>query len=149
MVQSAKNLCEDLIAKVKEEYEIFKSRPPRFGGRDGGYGGRDGGYRGRDEGGYRGRDDGGYGGHDRGHGGGGGGGYGSYNRYGSHDQGSTNSPAPPGVNSPNPNASADYAAQYAQYYGGQDPYAAYGGYAKYVSLHIHYPREPSRGTLFR
>jgi hypothetical protein len=32
------------------------------------------------------------------------------------------------VNSPT-NA-ADYAAQYAQYYGTADPYAAYGGYAK-------------------
>lgn len=26
-------------------------------------------------------------------------------------------------------AAAEYAAQYAQYYGGADPYAAYGGYA--------------------
>ena len=130
MVEEAKKLCEDLIDNVKEQYEQHKSRPPRYGGRDGGYGGgRDGGgYRGRDDN-YRGRDDGGYGGgHDRGHGGGG---YNSYNRYGSHDPGAaTNSPAPAGVtNSPNAAAASDYAAQYAQYYGGQDPYAAYGGYA--------------------
>ncbi|KAK0386550.1 hypothetical protein NLU13_6385 [Sarocladium strictum] len=133
MVEEAKKLCEDLIENVKEQYEKHKERPPRFAGRDGGYGGRDGGYRGRDDN-YRGRDDGSY---DRGHGGGGG--YGSYNRYGSHDAGSNNSPAPAGVsNSPNAAAATDYAAQYAQYYGGQDPYAAYGGYANYVAMYQAY-----------
>lgn len=138
MVAEAKKLCEDLIENVKEQYEKHKERPPRYGGghRDGGYGGggRDGSYRGGRDDNYRGgRDDGGYGGHDRGHSGGGG--YGGYNRYGSHDAGSNNSPAPAGVNSPSAAAGAtDYAAQYAQYYGGQDPYAAYGGYAKYVSF---------------
>ncbi|GJD01776.1 KH domain-containing protein [Colletotrichum higginsianum] len=29
-------------------------------------------------------------------------------------------------------------AQYAQYYGGQDPYAAYGGYAAYVQMYQQY-----------
>lgn len=52
------------------------------------------------------------------------------------------------TNQPNPTAAApgaagapgaggttsqDYSAQYAQYYGGQDPYAAYGGYQNYVA----------------
>lgn len=37
--------------------------------------------------------------------------------------------AAPGAASTAPGAAADYAAQYAQYYGGADPYAAYGGYA--------------------
>lgn len=32
----------------------------------------------------------------------------------------------------------DYAAQYAQYYGGADPYAAYGGYENYVSMYYQY-----------
>ena len=40
---------------------------------------------------------------------------------------SPTSQGPPGAGSPAPGA--DYATQYAQYYGGQDPYAAYGGYA--------------------
>ena len=40
--------------------------------------------------------------------------------------------AAPGAGSPP--SGTDYASQYAQYYGGQDPYAAYGGYAAYVSI---------------
>lgn len=32
----------------------------------------------------------------------------------------------------------DYAAQYAQYYGGQDPYAAYGGYQNYMAMYYQY-----------
>ncbi|KAI2642180.1 hypothetical protein GGS21DRAFT_293534 [Xylaria nigripes] len=130
MVEKAKDLCEDLVGKVREEYEEFKSRPPRQH----------------------------YGGHGGGGGGGGGGGYGDrygdryndryndrYDRsgnrsgsgsYGGHG-GYNNSPAPavnpasnaPGGASSPPVANSDYAAQYAQYYGGQDPYAAYGGYA--------------------
>ncbi|KAF7549310.1 hypothetical protein G7Z17_g6462 [Cylindrodendrum hubeiense] len=147
MVDKAKELCEDLIANVTEQYEEFKSRPPRYGGDRGGYGGeRGGGYggdRGGGGGGYGG-DRGGYGDRDRergsshshgGHGGsyGGGGGYGGYGS----GSGATNSPAPPGVNSPS-TATADYAAQYAQYYGGADPYAAYGGYANYVAMYQQY-----------
>lgn len=109
MVQKARDLCEDLIANVTEQYEEFKSRPPRYGG-------------GGDRGGYGGDHHRGSGSH--------GGSYGSYGGYGSNSgAGASNSPAPPGVNSPS-NAAADYAAQYAQYYGGADPYAAYGGYAK-------------------
>lgn len=112
MVEKAKELCEDLVANVKEQYDEFKSRPPRYNDR----GGQHGGDR------YRGGND---RHHDRGNQS-----YGGYgqDRYGQDQNASTNSPAH-GANSPATNA-ADYAAQYAQYYGGADPYAAYGGYAK-------------------
>jgi len=74
------------------------------------------------------------------------------NSYGSGGYGGySNSPAPAtpgGIMSPttssapgagSPTAAADYAAQYAQYYGaGQDPYAAYGGYAAYVQYYQQY-----------
>lgn len=136
MVEKAKELCEDLLGNVKEQYEEFKARPPRqhYGGH-GEHGGHGGGYQGRNYGdrnhGERSYGDRSYG--DRGGnrsgsyggGGGGGGGYGGYNSPA--PGGAAASPAQPagGAGSP-PN---DYAAQYAQYYGGQDPYAAYGGYA--------------------
>lgn len=108
MVAKGKELCEDLVANVKEQYREFRARP-RF------------------------HNSGGYGDHGRGssHGGGNNNNsYSSYNRYGS-EAGASNSPAPPGVQSPSTSA-ADYAAQYAQYYNGADPYAAWGGYAKYT-----------------
>ncbi len=36
MVQKARELCEDLLSNVKEQYEQFKSRPPRgYGDRQG------------------------------------------------------------------------------------------------------------------
>lgn len=110
MVTKAKELCEDLIANVKEQYEEFRARPPRYNNDRGGYGG-DHHHRGS---------------HDRSHGGSHNNSYSSYNRYNS-DSGATNSPAPAANATPN---AADYAAQYAQYYNGADPYAAWGGYAK-------------------
>ncbi|KAI8963385.1 hypothetical protein F5Y11DRAFT_319650 [Daldinia sp. FL1419] len=127
MVDKAKELCEDLIGNVKEQYEEFKSRPPRphynnHGGHGGGgsgggsYGERF--YGDRPYGGDR------YG--DR-QGSGSYGGYGGYNNS-PNPAASSATPAPPGQVSPQ-NANSEYAAQYAQYYGGQDPYAAYGGYA--------------------
>ncbi|KAL2185365.1 hypothetical protein L209DRAFT_690848 [Thermothelomyces heterothallicus CBS 203.75] len=113
MVEKAKELCEDLLANVKEQYEEFKSRPPRgYGG--GGYGGR------------------------------GGDSYHGYNRDSHHHNNSHsygNSPAPgaaatatPPTSTGTPASAADYAAQYAQYYG-TDPYAAYGGYQAYVQMY--------------
>ncbi|KAF5968480.1 hypothetical protein FBULB1_10711, partial [Fusarium bulbicola] len=129
MVAKAKELCEDLIANVKEQYEEFKSRPPRYGGdRYGGdrYGGdryNGGGDRNHSHGGSHGASHGSYAGS-------------GYGGYGSNQGGASNSPAAAGVNSPT-NA-ADYAAQYAQYYGGADPYAAYGGYANYVAMYQQY-----------
>ncbi|KAF4637339.1 hypothetical protein G7Y89_g750 [Cudoniella acicularis] len=134
-VQKAKELCEDLLKNVRDQYEEFKNRPPPQRGYGNapstGYGGERGyGDRAPDRSGS-----GSYGG------GGGGGGYGGYN----------NSPAPntpSGVMSPttstapgagSPTSGADYAAQYAQYYGaGADPYAAYGGYAAYVQYYQQY-----------
>jgi hypothetical protein len=110
MVAKAKELCEDLIANVKEQYEEFKARPPRYNNDRGGYG---------DHHHHRGS-------HDRSHGGSHHKSYNSYNRYNS-DSGATNSPAPAASSQ---QSAADYAAQYAQYYNGADPYAAYGGYAK-------------------
>lgn len=119
-MQKAKELCEDLLKNVREQYEEFKNRPPPqrgYGAQSTGYGG---------ERGYADRAP------DRSNSyGGSGSGYGGYN----------NSPAPnapgsilsptttsaPGAGSSS--AGADYAAQYAQYYaanGQADPYAAYG-----------------------
>ncbi|KKA26642.1 hypothetical protein TD95_002633 [Thielaviopsis punctulata] len=192
-VDEAKALCEDLVGSVKQQYEDFKSRPPRQfnrgfednhrdrgnngsdhyrGGREEGYnnrgygGDRNGGGRYRDRGDRdrgdrdnrdsyhrdsprdrdrdshrdrdRDRDSHGHGhghGHNRGF---------EQNSYTPHDnRGATNSPsantqAPVAASDPAAAAAAasgngaDYAAQYAQYYGGQDPYAAYGGYSNYV-----------------
>jgi len=129
-VEKAKELCTELLEKVKADYQAFKERPPpnRYGDRDSYGGGR--GYGDRGERGDRGdRGD-----RDRsqsyGYGGGGsyGGGYGAPN-------GAADIPATP-VGATDPNAqAADYNAQYAQwavYYAAnpaEDPYAAYGGFA--------------------
>ncbi|KAI0198768.1 hypothetical protein F4808DRAFT_451850 [Astrocystis sublimbata] len=144
MVEKAKELCDDLVGKVKEEYEEFKSRPPRqhFGGHGngGGYGGDR--YGGGDR--YNGdRYGGGGGGGDRYDRGGGrsgsygGGGHGGYNNSPT-PAGNVASPIPGGAGSTPAAATNDYAAQYAQYYGGQDPYAAYGGYAAYMQYYQQY-----------
>ncbi|KAI1649600.1 KH domain protein [Daldinia loculata] len=136
MVEKAKELCEDLITNVKEQYEEFKSRPPRqhYGGH-GGHNGNGGGYGGERSYGER-----SYGGDRYGdRQASGSGSYGGYSGYNNspNPAASSASPAPPGQGSPQ-NANSDYAAQYAQYYGGQDPYAAYGGYAAYVQYYQHY-----------
>ncbi|KAK4171764.1 hypothetical protein QBC36DRAFT_88104 [Triangularia setosa] len=139
MVKKARELCEDLLENVKQEYEQFKSRPPPQRHYNGGGGGGGGGYGG------------GRGGGDSYHGQ-------AYNRdnhghhNNSHSHSYSNSPAPPAAASsasPAPAAStptatnpADYAAQYAQYmqyYGSAaasaDPYAAYGGYENYMRMY--------------
>ncbi|KAF7178845.1 hypothetical protein CNMCM7691_007666 [Aspergillus felis] len=117
-VQAAKELCEDLLANVREQYQRFKENPPQHS--YGGYGQRGG---------------------DRYHGGGYGGGYSSqHNQQHSNSPSATASPAQAasgtsgaaGAGSP-----ADYSAQYAQYYG-SDPYAAYGGYQNYVAYYQYY-----------
>ncbi|KAM7218782.1 putative kh domain containing protein [Rhypophila decipiens] len=135
MVEKAKELCEDLVTNVREQFEQFKSRPPRSyngGGGGGGYGGdRDRTYGDRSHGNsnsYQGYDNNRR--HDNQH-------HGGNSSYG-------NSPAPPAASSatpptatPTPVAAAtDYAAQYAQYgAGGADPYAAYGGYTAYMQMY--------------
>ncbi|KJR83902.1 KH domain containing protein [Sporothrix schenckii 1099-18] len=171
MVEKAKDLCEDLLANVKDQYESFKSRPQRPYGGQGSYVDRHGNgsqyshyqsYSGSREG-YNGR--GGRGGYN---------GYGGHGTYGRQDrdrneQSGYNSPnsatgnsssvvpghanrnpapnaapvvptAPPSTNTETalPTGSADYAAQYAQYYGSNDPYAPYGGYAAYVQYYQQY-----------
>ncbi|KAJ5963567.1 K Homology domain type 1 [Penicillium vulpinum] len=124
-VQQAKELCEDLLTNVKEQYQRFKENPPQHN--YGGYGNR-GGDRG-----------------DRGDRYQGGGGYGG--GYNSRQQHNTSSASPAGqagaaaVASPSAGATptaADYSAQYAQYYGTSDPYAAYGGYQNYVAYYQYY-----------
>ncbi|KAJ5542185.1 K Homology domain type 1 [Penicillium sp. DV-2018c] len=117
-VQKAKELCEDLLSNVKEQYQRFKENPPHHN--YGGYGNR-GGDRG-----------------DRYQGGGGGygGGYGNrqHNNISPSPAAAVASPA----GAASPAAAADYSAQYAQYYGTADPYAAYGGYQNYVAYYQYY-----------
>ncbi|KAI9828571.1 MAG: hypothetical protein M1819_006563 [Sarea resinae] len=141
-VQRAKELCEDLLNNVREQYERFKSQPPPSHG-------------------YGGHGHGGYGQRDRQQSQGYGGGYGA--GYGSHQH--SNSPASamspiqggfpaPGTSTPGasgaapPGATAaplaDYGAAYAQYYGGQDPYAAYGGYQNYVNYYAYYQQQAAQ-----
>jgi hypothetical protein len=149
MVEKGKELCEDLILNVREQYEDWKKRPPpppRFGG--GGYGDRDRGDRGdrdRDRDRDRGDRDRGYHGGYHGHGGqnnhGRSGSYGQAPYQGGGDYGSHGAnevPANPAAGNGAAVNMSDYAAQYAQYYGGADPYAAYGGYAGYYQWYQNY-----------
>lgn len=130
-VEKAKELCEDLLGNVREQYEEFKARGPQRGygdrvpstgyGGQSGYGDRQSGYGDRQSG-YGDRQS-----SDR---------PGSYGGYGGYNSPAPVTPtvgamSPPGA-APGAAGGADYAAQYAQYYGGADPYAAYGGYAAYV-----------------
>ncbi|EGE03087.1 KH domain-containing protein [Trichophyton equinum CBS 127.97] len=125
-VQNAKALCEDLLSNVKEQYEKFKENPPPQRGYHGG-----GGYGHRDR-------------HQYGMGYSSGGshhGAGGYNNHSSPQTPSGMTPqSGPGA-TPTPSAGGaqpDYSSQYAQYYGGQDPYAAYGGYQNYVAYYQYY-----------
>ena len=69
-----------------------------------------------------------------------GGGYGSYGGAQSPVAAATPAtPGPPGASSP-----TDYAASYAQYYGGQDPYAAYGGYQNYMAYYQYYQQQAAQ-----
>ncbi|CAG7991322.1 unnamed protein product [Penicillium salamii] len=116
-VQQAKELCEDLLNNVKEQYQKFKENPPHH--HYGGYGNR-GGDRGDR---YQGS------------------GYGGYNNRQQQHQNNASSASPSGQASPGAagaQAANDYSAQYAQYYGTADPYAAYGGYQNYVAYYQYY-----------
>ncbi|KND94540.1 Uncharacterized protein C30D11.14c [Tolypocladium ophioglossoides CBS 100239] len=117
------HVTQDLIANVKEQYEDWKTRPPRHHDR-GGYGGDS--YRG-------GRS------HDNS----------SYSSYGR--QGADQATAPGSSSASVANTAATTAdwSQYAQYYASanananangaaSDPYAAYGGYANYVAWYNYY-----------
>ena len=125
-VQKAKELCLSLLENVREQYHRFKENPPQRAGFGydrqqpptpsnpyGGYGQQSSGY-----------------------------GSSSYGQSQSPTTpsappGTSGTSGPPGVSSPGA-AATDYAAQYAQYYGGQDPYAAYGGYQNYVAYYQQY-----------
>ncbi|EAS33056.2 KH domain-containing protein [Coccidioides immitis RS] len=118
-VQKAKELCEDLLANVKEQYERFKEQPPPHRGYGGGYGQRDRHHYGI---GYS----------------------GGYNNQGSPQTPALSPPttsAPGTTQAPGAASSTDYSAQYAQYYGGSDPYAAYGGYQNYVAYYQYYQQQ--------
>ncbi|EEP81925.1 conserved hypothetical protein [Uncinocarpus reesii 1704] len=97
-VQKAKELCEDLLANVKEQFERFKEQPPPQRGYGGGYGQRDRQHYGV------------------GYGAGGGG-------YNNQSPQTPSAMSPPAANAPGtaqaPGAAstADYSAQYSQYYG--------------------------------
>lgn len=129
-VAQAKQLSEDLLASVRENYERFKANPPpqRLESYTDGYG--------TDA--------------QRSH-------YSGYGRSqsGSYNQSSYNgnaqasyqspysaSPAPgttgTSVMSPTDQATTDYYAQYYANQPGGDPYAAYGGYANYVAYYQQY-----------
>lgn len=114
-VERARELCEDLLSNVKDQYERFKENPPQrnYGGGGGGYGQDN-----RQQAGYSTQN--------------------PYGTYGAQTPTTPSSatPGPPGAASP-----TDYTAQYAAYYASQpggDPYAAYGGYANYVNLYAQY-----------
>lgn len=121
MVQRAKELCLDLLDNVKQQYEQFKERGPRE--RPGGYGN---GYGNRGDRGDR---------NDRGE------------RYSNHrdnnySQGYNTRQA---IGQASPGTTAEPTGDAAatqewinQYYGGQDPYAAYGGYEAYMRMYWQY-----------
>ncbi|KAL8953220.1 MAG: hypothetical protein Q9222_000919 [Ikaeria aurantiellina] len=111
-VQRARELCEDLLGNVKEQYERFKENPPQ---QNRGYG-YDNRQQQQQQGGYSTQN--------------------PYGTYGAAQSPATSTPGPPGASSP-----TDYTAQYAAYYASQpggDPYAAYGGYANYVAMYAQY-----------
>ncbi|KAL9576623.1 MAG: hypothetical protein Q9212_006947, partial [Teloschistes hypoglaucus] len=123
-VQHARELCEDLLANVKEQYERFKENPPNRGYGGGGYG-QDNRQQGQ--------------------------GYSTQNPYGTYGGGGggAQSPSTPSSATPGPPGAsgADYTAQYAQYYAtlpGGDPYAAYGGYANYVAYYQYYQQQAAQ-----
>ncbi|KAF2269272.1 hypothetical protein CC78DRAFT_575374 [Lojkania enalia] len=130
-VQRARELCMELLRSVKSSYDAFKERPQhryndRYGGENHSGGGQGYGDRGdRDRSSSY--------------------GYGSgYGGYGQNDTQSSTSGT----------SAADLNAQWAAYYqnGGQDPYAAYGGYDAYLQMWQHYygqgaiPQSPAPGT---
>ncbi|KAI5290852.1 hypothetical protein KEM54_000266, partial [Ascosphaera aggregata] len=145
-VQAAKELCEDLLANVKEQYERFKEAPPpqRSYGHHGGYGHRD---RHSNYGGYGGGYGGGYnGGHHQSHQ--------QHQQPHHHPQTSVASPTASttthgvAASAASPSAApaataADY-SQYAQYYGGADPYAMYGGYQNYLAAYQQYYQQAAQ-----
>ena len=133
-VAKAKELCEELLNKVRGDYQTFKENASqgRFGGGDR-YGGRPS-Y--GDRGGDRGRSE------SYGHGG-----YGGYAGHNGNSHSGLQSPISAG--GATNQAAQDYNAQWAAYYAQQgqqgqtgdqaaDPYAAYGGYEAYMQMYYAY-----------
>ncbi|KAF4582043.1 hypothetical protein GQ602_006667 [Ophiocordyceps camponoti-floridani] len=121
MVEKGKELCEDLVANVRDQYEEFKTRPPRHGDR-GGYGDHHRGGRPHDQS-Y------------------------SYGRSASDHQVSTSANAGDGAAN-NAASAADWSQYAAQYYAnGQDPYAAYGGYQNYMAWYQYYYGQGATGQV--
>jgi hypothetical protein len=117
-VEKAKELCEELLKKVRADYQDFKenAQQGRFGGGgDRYYDGRSGGYEGRP----------GYGDGERSQ---------SYGQGGYGGHGAPNDLQSPAAASDTDAQAAAWAAWYAQQgqQPGADPYAAYGGYEAYV-----------------
>ncbi|KAL4921243.1 hypothetical protein BDW62DRAFT_175266 [Aspergillus aurantiobrunneus] len=106
-VQNAKELCEDLLGNVREQYQRFKESPPQHG--YGGYG-----QRGDRHNNY-------------------GGGYGG--GYGNQQQSPPATASPSGT--PGVTSAADYSAQYAQYYGSDPyaAYGGYQNYVAYYQYY--------------
>jgi len=140
-VARAKELCEDLLGNVKQQYQQFKERAREGGGfgdrRGGGYG-RDGGYSDRGDRNLDRSDSygGGYGGH---------GGQNGYGGAGSpyNPQAGAGAMSPATGGSTPGGTQQDWMAQMAQMSqyittalaAGQDPYAAYGGYETFMSYY--------------
>ncbi|MCJ1475242.1 hypothetical protein MMC13_003904 [Lambiella insularis] len=117
-VQRAKELCEDLLANVKEQHQRFKENPPQQRGYgSGSYGQGD-------------RQGQGYGSY--------GGGYGAAAYGGAPGYGSAQSPTTPGPPGTPGVPGAPGAGSPGADYGSQDPYAAYGGYNNYVAWYSYY-----------
>lgn len=150
-VAYAKQLCEELLEKVKTDYHAYKERPPpnRYGDREGYSGGRPG-YGDRGDRGDRERTNsygyGGGGGGGGGYGGGAGGyggqgGYGGHNGYAAQDTLMSPAAATPTADANaqayDANAQAAWAAYYAQN-PEADPYVAYGGYQAYMNTYAQY-----------
>lgn len=132
-MQKAKELCEDLLANVRQQYEQFKERGPSrrgYGGDGDRYsgGGRNGGRSDSYGGGYGGNSS--YGGGS------------SYGNQQSPGYGSAMSPTSQTTPATPATAASDPYAAYAQYYAaGGDPYAAYGGYQNYVNMYYQYAQQ--------
>lgn len=121
-VERAKQLCNELLEKVKSDYQAFKDRPPpnRYGDRDSYSNGRQG-YGDRGDRGDRDRSQSyGYGGA--------GGGYGGHNSHAAQDSPTAAAPADANAQATDYNTHLQWATYY-QANPEQDPYAAYGGYA--------------------
>lgn len=116
-VQKGKELCEDLLKSVRENYEHFKANPPpqRMESYTDGYGAD----ANRNQ----------YSGYGRG---------GSYSVQSPYSGGSS-APAPGTAGAAqSPTSNTDYWAQYYANQPGGDPYAAYGGYANYAANYQQY-----------